>query len=181
MFANLEQTIRWYGPPDLVSLAAIKQTGATGIVHALHHIPCGEVWLKEEIHLRKTMIEQAGFKWSVVESVNIHESIKLGLPERDFYIEHYIQTLNNLADAGINTVCYNFMPVLDWTRTDLNYHLSNGAVALKFYLPALIAFDLFILERENSADDYTDLQKKLAKIYFEKLDFEQKKSLQIPY
>lgn len=177
MFANLEQTIRWYGPPDLVSLAAIKQTGATGIVHALHHIPCGEVWLKEEIHLRKTMIEQAGFKWSVVESVNIHESIKLGLPERDFYIEHYIQTLNNLADAGINTVCYNFMPVLDWTRTDLNYHLSNGAVALKFYLPALIAFDLFILERENSADDYTDLQKKLAKIYFEKLDFEQKKEL----
>ncbi len=177
MFANLEQTIRWYGPPDLVSLAAIKQTGATGIVHALHHIPCGEVWLKEEIHLRKTMIEQAGFKWSVVESVNIHESIKLALPERDFYIEHYIQTLNNLANAGIKTVCYNFMPVLDWTRTDLNYHLSNGAVALKFYLPALIAFDLFILERENSADDYTDLQKKLAKIYFEKLDFEQKKEL----
>lgn len=177
MFANLEQTFRWYGPADLVNLAAIKQTGATGIVHALHHIPCGEVWSHEEIHLRKTMIEQAGFKWSVVESVNIHESIKLGLPNRDFYIENYIQTLKNLSTLGIKTVCYNFMPVLDWTRTDLNYQLPNGAIALRFHLPALIAFDLFILERENAVHDYTTAQQNEAKIYFESLDYQQKKEL----
>lgn len=177
MVANLEQTFRWYGPADAVTLAAIKQTGATGIVNALHHVPSGDVWLPEEIAKRKAIIEGEGFNWAVVESVNIHESIKTGAPERDQYIEKYIETLKNLSAAGVKTVCYNFMPVLDWTRTNLDFRLANGASALRFHAPAMAAFDLFILGRENAAAEYTDEQLLTAEKYFDSLGAEGKQEL----
>lgn len=169
MVPDLEQTFRWFGPADPVTLQAIGQTGATGIVTALHHIASGEVWNIQEINTRKAMIGKAGFRWSVVESVNIHESIKLGKPERDSYIRNYIETLKNLSEAGINTVCYNFMPVLDWTRTHLDYRLPNNASALRYEADAVAAFDLFILEREGAFYDFTEAQQANAKAYFDGL------------
>ena len=177
MFSNLEQTFRWYGPNEAVTLAAIRQTGAAGIVNALHHIPCGDVWSPAEIIERRDMISAAGFRWSVVESVNIHESIKTAGSLRDKYIENYIATLKNLGEAGINTVCYNFMPVLDWTRTDLDFRLPNNASALRYHAPAVAAFDLFILERENAADDFTPGQQRQAKEYLDSLTNEEKEHL----
>jgi mannonate dehydratase len=177
MIPNLEQTFRWFGPNDPVTLEAIKQTGATGIVTALHHITCGDVWSVEEIQKRKTLIEEAGFRWSVVESVNIHESIKIGSFGRDEYISKYIETLNNLKKCGINIVCYNFMPVLDWTRTHLDYRLNNGASALRFHAPALAAFDLFILQRDGACDEFTSEQQKVAKVYFDNLSEQEREAL----
>ncbi|OKS87304.1 Mannonate dehydratase [Mucilaginibacter polytrichastri] len=169
MIPDLEQTFRWFGLTDPVTLQAISQTGATGIVSALHHIPCGEVWTLEEINQRKKIIEDAGFRWSVVESVNIHESIKLGQNGREQYIQNYIETLKNLAQAGIQTVCYNFMPVLDWTRTHLDYRLANNASALRYEAPAIAAFDLYILEREGAYSEFTTEQQNEAKQYFDSL------------
>jgi mannonate dehydratase len=166
---DLEQTFRWFGPTDPVTLQAISQTGATGIVSALHHIQCGDVWTIEEINTRKAIIEAAGFRWSVVESVNIHESIKLGRPEREQYIQNYIETIKNLAEAGINMVCYNFMPVLDWTRTHLDYRLANNASALRYEAPALAAFDLYILERAEAFNEFTTQQQLEAKEYLDAL------------
>lgn len=174
---DLEQTFRWFGPSDPVTLQAISQTGATGIVSALHHIPCGEVWTMEEINIRKAVIENAGFRWSVVESVNIHESIKLGRPERELYIENYIITLKNLAGAGINTVCYNFMPVLDWTRTHLDYRLHNNASALRYDAVAVAAFDLYILERPDAFKEFSPEQQLEAKTYLGGLNAEEKELL----
>jgi len=177
MFSNLEQTFRWYGPNDAVTLAAIRQTGATGIVNALHHIPCGEVWSVEEIKQRDAVINAAGMRWSVVESVNIHESIKTAGDLRDEYIENYIVTLKNLGKAGIKTVCYNFMPVLDWTRTDLDFRLPNNASALRYNAPAVAAFDLFILERENAYRDFTPEQQQRAKAYLDSINEAEKEHL----
>jgi mannonate dehydratase len=177
MFSNLEQTFRWFGPTDRVTLAAIRQTGATGIVNALHHIQCGNVWSVEEIKRRGHMITVAGLRWSVVESVNIHESIKTASEERDEYIEKYIQTLKNLGRCGIKTVCYNFMPVLDWTRTNLDFMLPNGASALRYHEPAVAAFDLYILERENAINDFTPEQQQKAKAYLDGLSPEKKELL----
>jgi len=174
MFSNLEQTFRWFGPSDPVTLQTIRQTGATGVVTALHHIPAGDVWTMEEIYIRKEVIENAGLKWSVVESVNIHESIKTAGAERDEYIDKYIASLQNLAKAGLKTVCYNFMPVLDWTRTNLDYRLSNNASALRYHAPAVAAFDLYILQREGAENDFTAEQQQAAKQYLDGLDDEQK-------
>jgi mannonate dehydratase len=177
MFNNLEQTFRWYGPSDPVTLTTISQTGATGVVNALHQVPNGEIWSLEEIETRKNMIQAAGLTWSVVESVNIHESIKTASAERDEYIEKYIATLKNLYKANIKTVCYNFMPVLDWTRTDIDYRLPNGASALRFHAPALAAFDLYILEREAAFGDFNANQQKEAKAYLDSIDSGAKKTL----
>jgi len=176
MFSNLEPTFRWFGPSDPVTLAAIKQTGATGIVNALHHIPCGDVWSMDEIRHRNAIINAAGFKWSVVESVNIHESIKTADRARDEYIAKYIATLKNLAKAGIKVVCYNFMPVLDWTRTDLDFRLPNNASALRFSAPAVAAFDLYILEREGACKDFNDQQQRIAKKFLDSISAEEKKT-----
>ncbi len=177
MFSNLEQTFRWFGPADPVTLSAIRQTGATGIVTALHHIPCGDVWSIEEIQQRNAVLNSAGFNWSVVESVNIHESIKTAGSPKDEYIEKYIATLRNLGAAGINVVCYNFMPVLDWTRTNLDFRLPNDASALRYSAPALAAFDLYILEREGAWQEFSEQQKQNAKEYLDGISAEEKELL----
>nr|WP_294945409.1 mannonate dehydratase [uncultured Mucilaginibacter sp.] len=167
---DLQQTFRWFGPTDPVSLNAIRQTGATGIVSAMHHIQCGEVWGVPEINAYKAVINAAGFNWAVVESVNIHESIKTGGADRDKYIDRYISTLANLGEAGISTVCYNFMPVLDWTRTHLDYRLPNNASALRFNKTALASFDLYILERAGAYEEFSTVQQQAAKRYLDSLN-----------
>ncbi len=175
---HLLHTWRWFGPDDPISLTEIRQIGVIDLVSALHHIPCGEVWTVEEIARRKNTIEKVNLRWTVVESVNIHESIKTASPEREVYIEKYQQTLRNLARCHIHTVCYNFMPVLDWTRTHLSYLMPDGSYALRYDPVALAAFELYMLKREAAETIYTKEEKERAHGYLQSLSATEKNRLQ---
>lgn len=154
----MERTWRWFGKNDPITLAMLKQIGVEGIVTALHDVPLGQVWTREKIHDLKTYIESYGMRWSVVESLPVTETIKYAGPDRDEQIDIYKQSLRNLAAEGIHTICYNFMPVLDWARTDLLHDNPNGSSNLYFSIPQFAYFDIYILKRQGAKDDWARFQ-----------------------
>ena len=173
----MQQTMRWFGPEDPVRLSDILQAGCSGVVTSLHHVPVGDIWTTTEINKRKMLVENAGMLWSVVESLPVHEDIKKRTGNYHHYIRNYGQSLRNIGQCGLKTVVYNFMPILDWMRTDISYPMPDKSFTLRFERSAFIAFDLFLLKRPGAEMDYTENEMKKARERFESMTAKEKEAL----